>query len=49
MAVPVPTSGGPVKKYQTPILEGNGAVPANPYKGVVTRTKKLPGPPSNLA
>ena len=49
MAVPVPTSGGPVKRYQTPILEGNGPRPPHAYNGNTGHTKPLPGKPSNLA
>ena len=48
-AIPVPHDGGPVKQYQHPVLPGNGPVPSNPYKGIVTRSKQLPGPPDNLA
>ena len=49
MVIPTPINNGPVKVYQQPILSGNGPVPANPYKGIVTRSKPLPGEPDNLA
>lgn len=48
-AIPAPHDGGPVKRYQHPTLSGNGEVPAVYPKGVVTRSKRLPGPPDNLA
>ena len=49
MAIPVPINNGPVKKYQTPILEGNGPRPPHAYNGNTGHTKPLPKTPSNLA
>ena len=48
-AVPAPHDGGPVKHYNQAKLARNGELPSNPYKGIVTRGKPLPGEPDNLA
>jgi len=48
-AIPVPHDGGCPKKYQQPQLSGNGELPYCAVKGIVTRSKRLPGPPKNLA
>jgi len=49
MVIPTPTSGAPVKVYQHPTLEGNGTIPSGTFKGLVTRTKPIPGTPDELA